>query len=102
MTDGSEKGEVGVLFSMTGYGEANFQSELLSLAIEMRDHIVVVDTPQTEERALAVLAKAKELIPNMAAISTPPGWSDATSRFASTAPQSSPSTTPESGGLTRK
>jgi len=35
-----------------------------SLAIEMRDHIVVVDTPQTEERALAVLAKAKELIPN--------------------------------------
>lgn len=35
-----------------------------SLAIEMRDHIVVVDTPQTEQRALAVLAKAKELIPN--------------------------------------
>jgi len=35
-----------------------------SLAVEMRDHIVVVDTPQTEERALAVLAKAKELIPN--------------------------------------
>ena len=35
-----------------------------SLAIEMRDHIVVVDTPQTEERALAVLAKAKEVIPN--------------------------------------
>lgn len=35
-----------------------------SLAIEMRDHIVVVDAPQTEERALAVLAKAKETIPN--------------------------------------
>jgi glyoxylase-like metal-dependent hydrolase (beta-lactamase superfamily II) len=35
-----------------------------SLAIEMRDHIVVVDTPQTEERAAAVLAKAKEVIPN--------------------------------------
>jgi len=35
-----------------------------SLAIEMRDHIVVVDTPQTEERATAVLAKAKEVIPN--------------------------------------
>ena len=35
-----------------------------SLAIEMRDHIVVVDTPQTEQRALAVLAKAKETIPN--------------------------------------
>src|SRR5580765_5881052 len=27
-------------------------------------HSLVVDTPQTEERALAVLAKAKELIPN--------------------------------------
>lgn len=35
-----------------------------SLAVEMRDHIVVVDVPQTEERALAVLAKAKETIPN--------------------------------------
>jgi len=35
-----------------------------SLAIEMRDHIVVVDTPNNEERAAAVLAKAKELIPN--------------------------------------
>jgi glyoxylase-like metal-dependent hydrolase (beta-lactamase superfamily II) len=35
-----------------------------SLAIEMRDHIVVVDTPLNEARATAVLAKAKELIPN--------------------------------------
>ena len=35
-----------------------------SLAIEMRDHIVVVDTPQNEARAAAVLAKAKETIPN--------------------------------------
>jgi glyoxylase-like metal-dependent hydrolase (beta-lactamase superfamily II) len=35
-----------------------------SLAIEMRDHIVVVDTPNTEARAIAVLAKAKETIPN--------------------------------------
>lgn len=35
-----------------------------SLAIEMADHIVVVDTPQTEARAVAVLAKAKEVIPN--------------------------------------
>jgi glyoxylase-like metal-dependent hydrolase (beta-lactamase superfamily II) len=34
-----------------------------SLAIEMKDHIVVVDVPQTEERALAVIAKAKEVIP---------------------------------------
>jgi len=35
-----------------------------SLAIEMADHIVVVDTPNNQERAEAVLAKAKELIPN--------------------------------------
>ena len=35
-----------------------------SLAIEMRDHIVVVDTPNNEARAAAVLAKAKEIIPN--------------------------------------
>jgi glyoxylase-like metal-dependent hydrolase (beta-lactamase superfamily II) len=35
-----------------------------SLAIEMADHIVVVDTPLNEARASAVLAKAKELIPN--------------------------------------
>jgi glyoxylase-like metal-dependent hydrolase (beta-lactamase superfamily II) len=35
-----------------------------SLAVEMRDHIVVVDVPTSEARALAVLAKAKELIPN--------------------------------------
>jgi glyoxylase-like metal-dependent hydrolase (beta-lactamase superfamily II) len=35
-----------------------------SLAIEMRDHIVVEDVPNNEARAAAVLAKAKELIPN--------------------------------------
>ena len=35
-----------------------------SLAIEMADHIVVVDTPNTQARGEAVLAKAKELIPN--------------------------------------
>jgi glyoxylase-like metal-dependent hydrolase (beta-lactamase superfamily II) len=35
-----------------------------SLAVEMKDHIVLVDTPQTEQRALAVIAKAKELIPD--------------------------------------
>jgi glyoxylase-like metal-dependent hydrolase (beta-lactamase superfamily II) len=34
-----------------------------SLAIAMRDHIIVVDTPNGEARALAVLAKAKALIP---------------------------------------
>jgi glyoxylase-like metal-dependent hydrolase (beta-lactamase superfamily II) len=35
-----------------------------SLAIEMRDHIVVADVPNNEARAAAVLAKAKEIIPN--------------------------------------
>lgn len=35
-----------------------------SLAIEMADHIIVVDTPNDEPRAVAVLAKAKEIIPN--------------------------------------
>ena len=35
-----------------------------SLAVEMKDHIVLVDVPQTEQRALAVIAKAKEVIPN--------------------------------------
>ena len=34
-----------------------------SLAIEMKDYIVLVDTPNGEPRALAVIAKAKELIP---------------------------------------
>jgi glyoxylase-like metal-dependent hydrolase (beta-lactamase superfamily II) len=34
-----------------------------SLAIAMRDHIIVVDTPNGEARASAVLSKAKELIP---------------------------------------
>src|SRR3990172_4550007 len=35
-----------------------------SLAVEMSDHIVLVDTPNNEPRALAVIAKAKEVIPN--------------------------------------
>lgn len=34
-----------------------------SLAIGMRDHIVLVDTPNGEARALAVIAKSKELFP---------------------------------------
>lgn len=34
-----------------------------SLAVEMKDHIVLADVPQTEPRALAVIAKAKEVIP---------------------------------------
>src|SRR6202008_4685453 len=35
-----------------------------SLAIEMADHIVVVDTPNTQARGEGVRAKAKEVIPN--------------------------------------
>jgi len=35
-----------------------------SLAVEMKDHIVLVDTPNDEARALAVIAKTKEVIPN--------------------------------------
>ena len=35
-----------------------------SVAIEQRDHVVVVEAPQSEERSLAVIAKVKETIPN--------------------------------------
>ncbi len=35
-----------------------------SLAIAMQDHIVLVDTPNGEARASAVIAKAKQLIPD--------------------------------------
>jgi len=35
-----------------------------SLAIDQRDHIVIVEGPQDETRSLAVIAKAKETIPN--------------------------------------
>jgi glyoxylase-like metal-dependent hydrolase (beta-lactamase superfamily II) len=34
-----------------------------SLAIEMNDHIVLVDTPNGEDRALSVIAESKRLIP---------------------------------------
>jgi glyoxylase-like metal-dependent hydrolase (beta-lactamase superfamily II) len=34
-----------------------------SLAVEMKDHIVLVDLPLNEQRAVAVVAKAKELMP---------------------------------------
>ncbi len=34
-----------------------------SLAIDQKDHIVIVEAPLNEERSLAVIAKAKELIP---------------------------------------
>ena len=35
-----------------------------SLAIDQRDHIVVVEGPQSEDRSNAVIAKVKETIPN--------------------------------------
>ncbi len=35
-----------------------------SVAIDQKDHIVVVEGPQNEDRSLAVIAKVKELIPN--------------------------------------
>jgi glyoxylase-like metal-dependent hydrolase (beta-lactamase superfamily II) len=35
-----------------------------SVVIDQRDHIVVVEGPQLEERSVAVIAKAKELVPN--------------------------------------
>jgi glyoxylase-like metal-dependent hydrolase (beta-lactamase superfamily II) len=35
-----------------------------SVAIDQKDHIVVVEGPQNEARSLAVIAKVKELIPN--------------------------------------
>lgn len=35
-----------------------------SVAIDQRDHIVLVEAPQNEARSVAVIAKAKELIPN--------------------------------------
>jgi glyoxylase-like metal-dependent hydrolase (beta-lactamase superfamily II) len=34
-----------------------------SVAVEMRDHIVIVEGPLAEERSLSVIAKAKELMP---------------------------------------
>jgi len=51
----SEKLGDGVYLILGGYA---------SLAIDMKDHIVVVEAPQSEERALAVFAEAKRLIPN--------------------------------------
>lgn len=35
-----------------------------SVAIEMRDHVVLVEAPQSEARSVAVIAKVKETIPN--------------------------------------
>jgi len=35
-----------------------------SAVIEFEDHVTLIDTPQTEARGLAVIAKARELVPN--------------------------------------
>ena len=35
-----------------------------SVAIEMRDHVILVEAPQNEARSVAVIAKVKEIIPN--------------------------------------
>ena len=35
-----------------------------SAVIEFADHVTIIDTPQTEARGLAVIAKARELVPN--------------------------------------
>ena len=35
-----------------------------SALIEFEDHITLIDTPQTEARGMAVIAKARELVPN--------------------------------------
>jgi glyoxylase-like metal-dependent hydrolase (beta-lactamase superfamily II) len=51
----SEKLGDGVYLILGGYA---------SLALDFGDYIVVVEAPQSEERAAAVLAEAKRLIPN--------------------------------------
>ena len=35
-----------------------------SVVIEMKDHVIVAEAPQNEERALAVLAETRKLVPN--------------------------------------
>jgi glyoxylase-like metal-dependent hydrolase (beta-lactamase superfamily II) len=35
-----------------------------AIAVDFKDHIVVIEGPQSEARASAIIAKAKELIPN--------------------------------------
>ena len=35
-----------------------------SVAVEMRDHVVVIEGPQNEQRSLAVIARVQETIPN--------------------------------------
>jgi glyoxylase-like metal-dependent hydrolase (beta-lactamase superfamily II) len=51
----SEKLADGVYLISGGYA---------SVAIEMKDHVVVIEGPQSDERAVAVIAETKRLIPN--------------------------------------
>ena len=51
----TEKLDEGVYLILGGYA---------SLAIDFRDYIVVIEGPQSEERASQVIAEAKRLIPN--------------------------------------
>jgi glyoxylase-like metal-dependent hydrolase (beta-lactamase superfamily II) len=51
----SEKLSDGVYLILGGYA---------AIAVDFKDYIVVIEGPQSEERASAIIAKAKELIPN--------------------------------------
>jgi glyoxylase-like metal-dependent hydrolase (beta-lactamase superfamily II) len=51
----SEKLGDGVYLILGGYA---------AIAVDFKDHIVVIEGPQSEDRASAIIAKAKELIPN--------------------------------------
>jgi glyoxylase-like metal-dependent hydrolase (beta-lactamase superfamily II) len=51
----SEKLSEGVYLILGGYA---------AIAVDFKDYIVVIEGPQSEERASAIIAKAKELIPN--------------------------------------
>jgi glyoxylase-like metal-dependent hydrolase (beta-lactamase superfamily II) len=54
-TTPSEKLGDGVYLILGGYA---------AIAVDFKDYIVVIEGPQSEERASAIIAKAKELIPN--------------------------------------
>jgi glyoxylase-like metal-dependent hydrolase (beta-lactamase superfamily II) len=51
----SEKLAEGVFLILGGYA---------SLAVDFKDHIVIIEGPQSEARAMAIIAEAKRLIPN--------------------------------------
>jgi glyoxylase-like metal-dependent hydrolase (beta-lactamase superfamily II) len=51
----SEKLADGVYLIAGGYA---------SVAVEMKDHVVVIEGPQSDERAVAVIAETRRLIPN--------------------------------------